>query len=138
MIETKLFFMTEISDFPPCNHSMLIVSHHSFINGSLVLYLLWTSTVTHAPLSGCQLYVFLLLPTFCFQILLQFSATNSSRVQFHVSSWAMADGHFSPLWRSCVNICYLSVHPDASEVVPNVFFFLIVVHPSASDAVKSG
>ena len=32
MIETKLFSMNEVSDFPPCNHSMLIVSNHSFIN----------------------------------------------------------------------------------------------------------
>ena len=31
MIETQLFFMNEVSDFPPCNHSMLIVSNHSFI-----------------------------------------------------------------------------------------------------------
>ena len=32
MIETKPFFMAEVSDFPPCNHSMLIVSNHCFIN----------------------------------------------------------------------------------------------------------
>ena len=32
MIETKLFFMTKVSDFLPCNHSTLIVSNHSFIN----------------------------------------------------------------------------------------------------------
>ena len=33
------------------------------------------------------------------------------------------------LRRGCVNICYLSVH-----VVPEVFFFFIVVHSSESDA----
>ena len=31
MIETQLFFMNEVSDFPLCNHSMLILSNHSFI-----------------------------------------------------------------------------------------------------------
>ena len=31
MIETQLFFMNEVSDFPLCNHSMLIVSNHSYI-----------------------------------------------------------------------------------------------------------
>ena len=87
MIETKLFFMTEFSDFPPCNHSMLIVSNNSFINGSLVLYLLWTvphGASVRVSAIRCFTCSLTLTPTFCFQILLQFSATNSSRVQFHV------------------------------------------------------
>ena len=53
MIETKLFFMNEVSDLTPCNHSMLIVSNHSFINVlvlhfhffCLILYLLWAVTM---------------------------------------------------------------------------------------------
>ena len=38
MIETKLYFVNEVSDFPPCNQSMLIVSNHTCSSFSFLLF----------------------------------------------------------------------------------------------------
>mgnify|MGYP000556741030 CR=1 FL=1 len=51
VIETKLFFMAEVSDFPPCNRSMLIVSNHSFINVLVLRFHFFSLTL-------CNLAVF--------------------------------------------------------------------------------
>ena len=67
---------------------------------------------------------FILTSTFCFQILLQLRMLRILVLCDFTfpAGLCMADGHFFSLWRGCVNICYLSVHSDACEVVPKVFF----------------
>ena len=141
MIETKLYFVNEVSDFPPCNQSMLIVSNHTCSSFSFLLFNFEQSrflsflraVILFSLFSFC--HCFRLLPctsaSYALSQLFYFNAhiLFSLLCAIYVSSWAVADSHFFSLaqWRE-----YLCVHSDASDVVPN--FFLIEDHLSASDA----
>ena len=57
MINTKLDFINEVSDFPPCYHSMLIVSNHTFIN-VLVLRFHFCNLAVFVPSAGLFVLLF--------------------------------------------------------------------------------
>lgn len=117
MIETKLYFVNEVSDFPPCNQSMLIVSNHTCSSFSFLLFhfeqsrsLSFLRAVILFSLFFCFVFAlgfylappsamrwvsyFTLPPTFCFHFCVQFTSP--------AGLWRTA---IFSLWRSGVNIC---------------------------------